>query len=300
MEPCSVPIAPHSPPDSRGAGLSAMAGSRTNLPAMRWQLGRRVRPDRCRPASCGDEYRAQPAHPAGASRSYSTLPHPARSASGRCRRTSRRSARQADRSLRSLVNHTPTAVRGRWEPPRTSCRWRWNPVAELWAGTWSDPGPRPLKGGSTADVGSAPTAPPARPDDPVRMTVQAGPRAGGQPFGHLTDASDAVATGDASRAAGGADDAGPRDEEEEAGLRLARGDGGPFGVRAHSADQCAALRLGHAASLCRARMTGFRLPALARINRVPKLCHTAVTGKTDDLFEIKKEERCIDTERLFA
>jgi hypothetical protein len=121
MEPRSVSIARHSLPDSRAAGLSTMAGSQTNLPEGRWQLRRRVQPDRGRPASCEDEHRARSAHPAGAPHSYSTVPRPARSASGRRHRTSRRSARQVGRSLRSLVNHTPTAARGRWEAPRTYC-----------------------------------------------------------------------------------------------------------------------------------------------------------------------------------
>lgn len=121
MEPCSVSIARHSRPDSRAGGLATRTGSQTNLPEGRWQLRRRVQSDRCRPAFCEDEHRARSAHPAGAPRSYSTLPRPARSASGRRHRTSRRSARQVGRSLRSLVNHSPPAARGRWEPPHTSC-----------------------------------------------------------------------------------------------------------------------------------------------------------------------------------
>jgi hypothetical protein len=132
------------------------------------------------------------------------------------------------------------------------------------------------------------------------MAAPAGPRAVGQPLGHPTDDLDAVATGAASRAAQRADDACAGDDEEEAGLRSARGDGGPFRVGGRPADECETLRLDHAASSWRVRKSGFQLPALARLNRVPKLCHTAVTGKTDDLFEIEEQARCLDTERLFT
>jgi hypothetical protein len=83
-------------------------------------------------------------------------------------------------------------------------------------------------------------------------------------------------------------------------LRPMVGDGSPFGVGRRSADQCEALRFGHTPSLCGPRRPGFRLPALARINRPAKLCHTAVTAKTDYLFEIQEQTKCLDTERLFA